>query len=295
MRKALGRGIEALLSKDPSTDGRSIVGLHVEKIPIANIRPNKLQPRKSFDPARLGELSHSIKSHGLAQPVLVSFDASKGSYELIAGERRLKACQLAGLTHIDAIIKPPPGDKESFALSLIENIQREDLNPIDTALAYKKFITDFGINQGALSEFFGKSKSSISNTLRLLELSEEIQKALQLDKISEGHARAILMVSDPFQRDKLFRTVLEQKISVRDAEHLAQRIQSGKFLREKNEERVSSTQKETADVRELERNLEQRLGTRVEIRTKADQKSGKITIHFYNLSDFDKIVKKLEK
>jgi ParB family chromosome partitioning protein len=296
-RKALGKGLDALLGKGGSVSP-SIPSNQAElrKVSISSIRPNRLQPRKNFDPERLSELTQSIKEHGIAQPPVVSYDAISNTYELIAGERRWRASKLAGLTHIEVVIRTPKNDKERLALALIENIQRDNLNAIETAIAYKRLMSEHGIIQANLAQELGKSKSTISNTLRLLELPDEMQKAVQFGQLAEGHARALLMVQDGIEREKLFKLSLEQHLSVRAVENLAKQIESGKKLPE------ASTGKKTilkptksADMQELEKKLEHVLGTRVEVRTRRDEKSGRIVIHFYSLNDFDHILKVIKK
>jgi ParB family chromosome partitioning protein len=294
MRKALGRGLDALLPKTPAPSAAPTASAtDVRTIPISAIRPNRLQPRKNFDPERLSELAQSIKEHGLAQPVVVSQDSATGGYELIAGERRLRASQLAGLTSIEAVVRAPSSDKSRLALALVENIQRDNLNAIETALSYKRLIDEFGMAQTQLSQNLGKSKSAISNTLRLLELSDDIQKAVQFEQISEGHARALLMVADPLQRNVLFRRTLEQALSVRAVEEMARKLAAGGKLNETPGDKP--TRLKSADIRALEKHLEHSLGTKVEIQSRKDGKSGRIVLHFYSLTDFEKLLKVFKK
>ena len=307
MRKALGRGIEALLpaakkaavveapaqpAPPPSLDG----GREVRRIPIAAIKANRVQPRKNFDPERLSELSQTIKEHGLAQPIVVSYDAISDSYELIAGERRLRASQLAGLKTIEAVVRTPQTEKERLVLALIENIQRDDLNAIETAMAYRKLMDEHQLNQTQLVHIVGKSKAAVSNMLRLLDLPDEIQKAVQFERISEGHARALLMVDDPLERDKLYKLIVENHLSVRDAERQAQRIVGGEKLPDPAAKKGAAPKPpKPADIKALEGQLEKGFGTRVEIRARKDMKSGRIVIHFYSLDDFDNILKIIKK
>ena len=295
MRKALGRGLEELLRKTGEQSSSAYDPTSIRSIPIASITPNRFQPRKNIDPEKLSELSQSIKEHGLAQPILVSFDPASNVYELVAGERRLRACQLAGLTNINAIIKNPKDDRERLAIALVENIQRDYLNAIETAHAYRRLMKEFAVSQASLCQFVGKSKAAISNTLRLLDLPEEIQNSVQFGHLTEGHARALLMVAEPLERAKLFRLALDRKLSVRDVESLAQQIVKGKKLRETRSGKEPRRFEKSADVRALEKELEQSLGTRVEIRTAMDQKKGRIIIHFYSIQEFDKIMKRVVK
>ena len=293
MRNALGRGLDALIPVVPKP---SVITPKEQTslISISKIRPNRLQPRRHFDPERLSELSASIKEHGLAQPILVSFDKSDNSYELIAGERRLRACELAGLDEVEVIVRHPKSDKERLALALIENIQREDLNAIEEALGFLRLMKEFSINQTELGQIVGKSKAVISNTLRLLELSDEIQKALEFGQISEGHGRALLVVKNPLERKGLFDITRERKLSVRETEDLARKVEAGEGLETPLPSIKPQTPK-SADIKALEGALQQVLGTKVDILTKKDPTKGKITIHFYSLTDFDKILNMFKK
>lgn len=294
MRQALGRGLEALIPKSqeaPKTESASPV-----KIPIDKIRTNPFQPRKNFDPERLSELSSSIKEHGLAQPILVSFDGTTKTYELIAGERRLRAAELAGLKEIEAVVRQTSSDRQKLVLALIENLQRENLNAIESALGYLRLMKEFQISQSDLVAVVGKSKSAISNALRLLELPDEIQKAIQFEKITEGHARALMMVKNPVEKQRLFNVALEQNLSVRDLEDLARLAEEG--LGKDNSRKPTPgrpRREKPADLRALEQTLQQDLGTKVEIKTKKDPTKGSITIHFYSLTDFDKIINTIKK
>ena len=293
MRQALGKGLAALI---PSLEEQNNIEKSVENttqstlLPIEKIRANRFQPRKHFDPERLSELAASIKEHGLAQPIIVSKDAQNDHYELIAGERRLRACELAGLKEIEAIVRPSKTDKQRLALSLVENLQREDLNAIDQALGYLRLMKEFQISQTDLTQVIGKSKSAISNTLRLLDLPESIQKAIQFSQITEGHARALLMIDNPLKKQELFNKIIQQNLSVRDTEDLARITVSPKNRRG---EKVSLSK--PADIQALETTLQHLLGTKVEIKTRKDPSKGIISVHFYSLTDFDKLINILKK
>ena len=306
MRKALGRGLDALIPSAPAAPSALPQTLLAAKatpldkplsVAIAKIRPNHLQPRRFFDPEKLAELSASIKEHGLQQPIVVSYDAGSDSYELIAGERRLRASELAGLKEIEVVVRTPRDDQQRLAVALIENLQREDLNPIEEALGYLRLMKEFHISQTDLGKVIGKAKSTISNTLRLLELPEEMQKAIEQGKISEAHGRALLSVTDALERQKLFQLTIEKSLSVREANELARQIESGVPLEDKDTPSVPARRPErAADIVHLENDLQNRLGTKVEIATKKDPtKGGKITLHFYSLDDFDKLLKVLKK
>lgn len=297
-RKALGRGLSALIPTAPALPQATAAAPVADGVPIKiaidKIRANHLQPRRHFDPEKLGEMAESIKQHGLAQPIVVSYDAVSRSYELIAGERRWRATQLAGLQEIEVVVRQPRDDKHRLALTLIENLQREDLNPIEVALGYLRLMKEFGINQTELGGEVGKSKSGISNTLRLLELPEEIQKALQFGQLSEGHGRALLMVADPNLRHAVFKKVLEGKLSVRETEALAKQVDAGEAPPDTAPVKKAAAQK-PADLRALEESLQISLGTKVVIRTNKNPAKGSVQIHFFSFDDFDKIIKVLNK
>jgi len=297
MRQALGRGLEALIpaEKHPQAEpehkhrGEGFV----QKIPINRIKPNRLQPRKSFDAEKLSGLAQSIKEHGLAQPIIVSPTSEADSYELIAGERRLRAAELAGLTEIDAVVRVPEDDKRRLALALIENLQREDLNPIEEAMGYLRLMKDFSMTQAGLCDSLGKSKSAVSNTLRLLNLPDEIQRGLQNNQISEGHARALLAIQNPLEMIELFRTIVSQNLSVRDVEERVRRDQEkGGVAKKASGPRAKQ---KSSDILALESSLQHHLGTRVDIKIGKEPYEGSLTIHFFSLTDFDKIISKLKK
>jgi len=287
MRQALGKGIDALISKVQNNDISNDV---VQKIPIDAIRPNRWQPRKTFDDAALAELVQSIKEHGLLQPISVWKDAD-GAFELIAGERRWRACRAAGLKEIEAIVKRDLSDQQKFGLSLIENIQREDLNAIDHALAYKQLMEEFSISQTDIAKKIGKSKSAVSNTLRLLELETEIQKGIQAGVISEGHARALISIPDKAKRKEAYNRILTEKISVREIEAYAQNFHARR-------PRVKSSgdgRRKSPEISDAEARLEKHLGTKVEIAPGNTPENGRIIVHYYSLDDFDRITRMLKK
>jgi ParB family chromosome partitioning protein len=299
-RKALGRGLSALIPGVPASvstvldtaAGTSSIINGTISVPIDKIRPNHLQPRRHFEPEALTELATSIKQHGLAQPIVVSYDPSTRSYELIAGERRWRATQLAGFKEIDVVVRQPRDEKHRMALTLIENLQRADLNPIEIALGYLRLMKEFGINQTALAEEIGKSKATISNTLRLLELSDDIQKSLQYGQISEGHGRALLTISDPNLRHAVFQKLVTNKLSVRETEALAREMEAGPAPATPTKMKTAA---KPADLRALEENLQLALGTKVVICTKKNGTKGTIQIHYFSFEDFDRIIKIIKK
>lgn len=286
MRQSLGKGIDAIITglKEVETSNQT-----VQKINIDKIRPNKHQPRKNFNEESLKELAQSIQKHGLTQPIVVSKDPKSDNWEIVAGERRWRAAKIAGLHEIDAIVKTGLSDENHLALSLVENLQREDLNAIELALAYKRLMEDFGITQSELSNYCGKSKSAISNTLRLLELDEEIQKGIQNNVITEGHARALISIPDKDKRMQIYSQILSEKMSVRDVENYARTFYSEKSLK-KN---VKKKGHKSPEIIDMELSFQKHLGTKVEIHP-GNAQNGKIVIHYYSLDDFDRISKKLQ-
>ncbi len=296
-RKALGRGLSALIPTSPASASTAPAGgeTGVMRVAIDKIRPNHLQPRRHFAPEALSELAASIKAHGLAQPIVVSFDSVSKTYELIAGERRWRASQLAGMREVDVVVRTPRDDRHRLALTLIENLQREDLNPVETALGYLRLMKEFGINQTQLADELGKSKQAVSNTLRMLELPEEMQKALIEGKLTEGHGRAILGITDAETRKKIFQLVLEKQPSVRETEALARLAEEGELPAAEEETPTRRPVPKSADLKALEDSLQQSLGTKVVIRTRKNPSKGVLNIHFFSLDDFDRIVNMLKK
>ncbi|HAH32696.1 MAG TPA: hypothetical protein DCL44_10330 [Elusimicrobia bacterium] len=289
MRKALGRGIDSLINKVQDND---ISGDMVQRIPIDKIRPNRFQPRKIFDDESLAGLADSIKEGGLLQPITVWKDSGDEHYELISGERRWRASCLAGLPEIDAIVRKDLDDEQKLGLSLIENIQREDLNAMDTALAYRQLMNQFGASQTEIAKKVGKSKAAVSNTLRLLELEEDILSSLQSGAIKEGHARALLSIPDKARRREAYGKIISDNLSVRNVEAYAQGFHE---RRPRAASRTSSRMQKSPEIMEIESSLEKTLGTKVEIHPGAGPENGKIVIHYYSLDDFDRVTQILKK
>ncbi len=293
-RQALGKGLDALIKQTQEISSMTTqevaaaapAGTTVSKIAVNKIVPNRFQPRRVFDEAKLQELSQSIKEHGLTQPIVVVYDAGLDKYEIVVGERRFRATQLAGLTEIDAIVHKHLDDQEMCALALIENIQREDLNPIETALGYRNLMNKFYITQTDLSSYCGKSKAAISNALRLLELEPAIQEALQAGTISEGHGRALLMVTDPVKREMLFKKMNNSKMSVRQAEDAARALM---FPTKKIAKGAKS-----ADIVSFENDLQAALGTKVEVKCGRNLKKGTLVIHYHSLDELDNLASRLK-
>lgn len=285
-RKALGRGLEALL-KPGSGGGAAADGQAVVKIPVDKVRPNRHQPRTRFTPDSLAELSESIKVHGLAQPLLVTASAVPGEYELVAGERRLRAARMAGLVDVPCVVRQLT-DRERHELSLIENIQREDLNPLEEAESMRKLMDEVGLTQEELARRLGKSRSALANRLRLLELPQMLRNALLEGLITEGHARALLGLADRTQQEELGKRVVQEKLTVRDVEKLvldwASAARTG---------RVKTPRRKNADVRHLEEDLQRTLSRRVVIDARAKNK-GWVRLEFYSLDDLDSLVARLK-
>ena len=287
MRKALGKGLDALLNGGMNdsyeTGGKNASG--VQKIPLDKIIPNRYQPRKTFNEESLQGLAESLKQHGLTQPIVVVYDPGMDKYELVVGERRFRASQLAGFTEIDCIIHSKLDDKQMCALALIENIQREDLNPIETALGYKSLMQKFMISQTELGEYCGKSKAAVSNSLRLLNLEPEIQEAIKNGDISEGHGRALLMVSDEKKREVLFKKIISSKMSVRQAEEAAKNAM---------DETVKQKPQKTPDTLAFESSLQEALGTKVELKYGSKPSRGKLILHYNSLEELEQISQRLK-
>lgn len=277
-RRVLGRGLGALLSAE-SGSGNADESYEIE---IELIDRSPLQPRTHFDEAKLAELASSIKANGVVQPLIVR---KKGlRFELVAGERRWRAAQLAGLIKIPAIVRNIP-DEKVLELALIENIQREDLNPIEEAQAYKKLIESVGLTQESLAERVGRDRSYITNYLRLLRLPGDIQQLLQEGKLSTGHARTLLGLDEDGLRRRLCRQIIDRGLSVRQAEQMVRRIadKDKQFSRD----RTPHSEKD-ANVKAAEQKLRRALGTKVEI-TKGATGAGKIVIEYYNAGDLDRL------
>lgn len=280
-RKALGKGIGALImEKAPDKPGREEKIIYLKP---DQIKPNPFQPRENFDDQTLEELKQSIKEKGIIQPILVR---RKGdTYELIAGERRFRAALALNLLEIPTIVKDVQ-DEDSLELALIENIQRQDLNPIEEARAYKYLIDKFQISQEKISEIIGKARVTITNTLRLLKLPQEIQEDLRKGKISFAHGRALLEIEDENQQRRLAKEVILNGLSVRELENLI------KMQRPKMPKRKISQSMRDPHIGVLENELQQALATKVRISKR--KKRGHILIEFYSEEDLQRIVKKMK-
>ena len=251
-------------------------------VKISSVEPNINQPRKQFDEDALLELSESIKQYGILQPLLVS--DKKDYYEIIAGERRWRAAKLAGLKEVPVIVKVFT-DQELVEISLIENIQREDLNPVEEAMAYKRLIDEFHLKQDEVAERVGKSRTAVTNSMRLLKLSEKVQQMLIDEMITAGHARAILAISDKEKQETVAMKVFDEKLSVRETEALVKRM----LEPPKTEKKSKFTTAEDAIYESLEEKMKSIMGTRVQIHRKKNDK-GKIEIEYYSKDELERII-----
>ena len=251
-------------------------------VKISSVEPNINQPRKQFDEDALLELSESVKQYGILQPLLVS--NKKDYYEIIAGERRWRAAKLAGLKEVPVIVKEFT-DQELVEISLIENIQREDLNPVEEAMAYKRLIDEFHLKQDEVAERVGKSRTAVTNSMRLLKLSEKVQQMLIDEMITAGHARAILAISDKEKQETVAMKVFDEKLSVRETEALVKRM----LEPPKTEKKSKFTTAEDAIYESLEEKMKSIMGTRVQIHRKKNDK-GKIEIEYYSKDELERII-----
>jgi ParB family transcriptional regulator, chromosome partitioning protein len=276
-RKPLGRGLGALLSAEEPTKADESF-----EIAIDLIEPSAMQPRTRFDETKLAELASSIKSNGVVQPLLVRRKGLR--FELVAGERRWRAAQLAGLNRVPVVIREVPDDK-LLELALIENIQREDLNAIEEAQAYRKLIETIGLTQESLAERVGRDRSYITNYLRLLRLPPDIQKLIEEAKLSTGHARTILATDDVDMQRRLARKIIERGLSVRETERLVRGMDKG----DRSKAQSSHARITDPNIRAAESKLRRHLGTQVRINENQSGTGGRIEIEYYGASDLERI------
>lgn len=279
-KRGLGKGLAALIPDEPITD---LLNEEVDKESIVNIqidliKPNRDQPRREFEPETLKELKNSILQYGIIQPIVVR---KKGeNYEIIAGERRWRAAKDAKLSEVPCIIREV-SDKGAMKLALIENIQREDLNPIEEAYAFKGLIEDYNLTQDEVAKAIGKSRSYIANSVRLLNLDEKVLDYIAEGKISSGHGRALLSLDSKDEQLKTAESIVNEKINVRETEKLVKN-------RSTKKRKPKMTLNRDPFTEEIEENLMRALGTKVKLTSKKD--GGKIEIEFYNDEDLDRII-----
>lgn len=273
----LGKGLDAIFMDNETEDGNSIV-----KLKISDIEPNRQQPRKEFNEEALTELADSISKHGILQPLLVR-PLPDGGYQLVAGERRWRACRMAGVSEVPVVIKELT-NSQVMELALIENLQREDLSIVEEAEGYKMLMDDYSFTQDEISKSVGKSRPSITNALRILKLPKEILSLLKENKITAGHARALLSFDNEEDMRKVAEAIVTNGLSVREVEKIS------KIKNNKKEKRNDKRRDSFFD--EVEISLHEYLGRKVKVSSSAKNK-GSITIEFYNKEDLAEIVKKL--
>ena len=275
MKKGLGRGLDALISSTNTLDeGRSIV-----EIRINEVEPNIEQPRKVFDQEKLETLAESIKEHGVVQPIIVRKEGSR--YVIVAGERRWRASKIAGLKTIPVIIKDLSA-REVMEIALIENLQREDLNPIEEAEAYQKLMEEYEMTQEDVAKIVGKSRAAIANSVRLLTLTNEIKEMLLDGRITSGHARTLITIPDMERQNELAKEIVEKNLSVREIEKLAALENKKSALRKK------PISKNNIEVTNLEEKLRTAYGTKINL--VRGKNKGKIVFEYYSNDEFDRII-----
>lgn len=275
-KSGLGKGLDALLPPAESKLPES----GIKQIPTAEINPNPRQPRAKFDPEELDELAVSIREHGVIQPLIVTQSETAGKYTLIAGERRLLAAQSIELEKVPVIIRGA-SDQELVELALVENVQRADLGPLETAEAYRQLTEDFNLSHEEIAARVGKNRVTITNTLRLLKLPGDVKESLAEGDITEGHARALLALSTPEAQSTALRSILKNDLNVRQTEELVRKLGG-----EKPQKLIPPAP--DPEIKEIEDQLRQHLGTRVTLNQK--KKGGTLTIHYYSAEELNTIL-----
>ena len=290
-KKVLGKGLDALFDTDAEKEAvpakkskTSEKSGDITYVKLSLIEPNKKQPRKSFDNEKLEVLSSSIKENGLIQPIIITA-GENGMYKIVAGERRWRAAKKAGLKEIPVLIRDY-SDEQVAEVALVENLQREDLNPIEEALGYNLLMTEFSLTQEVVSKKVGKSRSAVANSLRLLSLDDEIKNMLINGTLSSGHARAILSVEDNNLRKAMSKRIIDDGLNVRQAEALAKQL--SKKAPQKASGKKKLSQAETAAFEELQNRLSSSFGTKVKI--SGNNKKGKIEIEYFGNDDLERII-----
>ncbi len=278
-RRGLGRGLDVLI---PSGDEGPDEGLL--EVELDEIVPNPHQPRMPFREQDLVELAASIQEHGVIQPLIVT-RRPEGGYQLIAGERRWRASRLAGLTRVPVVVKEA-APQQMLEIALVENVQRADLNALEEALAYKQLVDEFGLSQADVARRVGKSRVAITNTMRLLQAGEAVQEALMEERITEGHARALLGLSSEEEQNAALELVVEQSLTVRETESLVKQLREGAELPAKK-----TKAEPPPEVRALEERFQETLGTRVRLKT--GRKGGRVVIYYYSDEEFRALYERL--
>ena len=286
-KSGLGKGLDSLITDKVGKSSAKEVIKPDTMVDIDKVEPNKEQPRKNFDEDALLELSESIKQFGILQPLLVQDKDTY--YEIIAGERRWRAAKLAGLKKVPVIIKKLT-DQEIVEISLIENIQRENLNPIEEAIAYKRLLAEFNLKQDEVAERVSKSRTAVTNSMRLLKLNEKVQQMLVDEMLTTGHARALLGIEDQEEQYVIAQKIFDEKMSVRDIEKLVKKLQKEKSEKEKTvKQPVETNEQMQAIYHDLEEKMKTIFGTKVTINSK-DMKKGKIEIEYYSSDELDHLM-----
>lgn len=292
-KKGLGKGLSALIpdiEREEVNEEESIKNIGSSShIPIKKIRINPWQPRKEFDQTALEELAESIKTHGLIQPISVR--RVDEHFELISGERRFRASKMIGLKEIPAYIKENVDDEQMLQFAIIENLQREDLNPIEIAISYKRLIDEFKLTQEEVAKQVGKNRSTITNNLRLLNLPDAVQKSLSYNEISGGHARALLPLEDISNIIKAWKYIVENELSVRETESYVKNFSN--IIKTKDKDQLEISQELKAIIEDTEDSLRNKFGTDVKIKFKKNDK-GSIVINYYSKKDLNRILELLD-
>jgi len=280
-KRGLGKGLDALIPGNFQPTHPHAA----QQVPIQSIAPNPSQPRSTINNEGLEELANSIREHGILQPLILTQFGNDDQYTLVAGERRLRAAELAGLESVPAIIREV-NEQEQLEIALIENIQRENLTPLESAFAFQKLSDEFNLSHEQISTRVGKSRTAVTNTLRLLKLPEEIQVCLQSKEISEGHARALLGLSSKNAQVALLQTILKNGLNVRQTEDLVRKFSGRKTTKSKAKKEISP------ELKMLEDQLRLLLGTKVTL--KHGEKGGSVVIHYYSDEELNALINRLK-
>jgi len=284
-KRGLGTGIDTLIPPKKEIASVKEIIKEIDKIDINQIEPNTSQPRKNFNEDALQELADSIKIHGIIEPIIVK-KGKKGFYQIVAGERRWRASKIAGIKEIPAVVKEY-SDQEIVEIALIENLQREDLNPIEEAEAYQSLIGEYNLKQDEVAEKVSKSRVAITNSLRLLKLNENVRNMLIEEKIKSGHARALLAIEDGDLQYETAVRIFDEKLSVRETEKLVKKILNGNNKKEAN--KIVEDEQIKIVYAGYEEKLKSIIGTKVNINRNKDGKKGKIEIEYYSPEEFERI------
>lgn len=276
MKTGLGKGLGALISSaDDEENG-------IRELKINEIEPNTEQPRRNFDDEKLNQLADSIRQYGVVQPIIVRKDTD--TYHIVAGERRWRAARIAGLSTVPVVIKEI-SNRQVMEIALIENLQREDLNPLEEAEAFDRLIKEYSLTQEEVSKAVGKSRSAIANSIRLLNLTDTVKQLVISGELSSGHARALMALEDPVLQEKAAKEVVERKLNVRDTEMLVKKCLLKKI--------AAKQKKKSEQLEEIEEKLKVIFGTKVQLL--ANRKKGKIMIEYYSNDELDRILELFEK